>query len=169
MGLETNNSQEDRISLAKLKKEVTVAEGHVQLSLLWREGETDFPNNRRYVENRLACLKRQLSKDEQLHKKYVEVMESYFSDGNAEKIWPSSPNPKFKWYLPHQPVVNPKKPQKLRIVFDCGAEYQGKSLNNFLMHGPDLNPSLVSVLTPIQTRKSCYSCRCEVDVSSSEG
>ena len=152
-GLETNNFQEDRISLAKMKKEVTVVEGHVQLPLLWRDGETDLPDNRRYVENRLACLKRRLPKDEKLHKKYVEVMESYFSDGYAEKIWPSSSNPKFKCYLPHQPVVNPKKPEKLRIVFDCGAEYQGKSLNNFLMHGPDLTPSLVSVLTQFRQGK----------------
>ena len=152
-GLETNNFQEDRISLAKMKKEVTVVEGHVQLPLLWRDGETDLPDNRRYVENRLACLKRRLSKDEKLHKKYVEVMESYFSDGYAEKIWPSSSSPKFKWYLPHQPVVNPKKPEKLRIVFDCGAEYQGKSLNNFLMHGPDLTPSLVSILTQFRQGK----------------
>ena len=151
--LETNNSQEDRISLAKMKKEVTVVKGHVQLPLLWRDGETDLPDNRRYVENRLACLKRRLSKDEKLHKKYVEVMESYFADGCAEKIWPSSSNPKFKWYLPHQPVVNPKKHEKLRIVFDCGAEYQGKSLNKFLMHGPDFNPSLVSVLTQCRQGK----------------
>ena len=68
-GLETSNSQQDRISLAKMKKEVTVIEGHAQPSLLWRDGETDLPDNRRYVENRLACLKRRSSKDEKLHKK----------------------------------------------------------------------------------------------------
>ena len=94
-----------------------------------------------------------MSKDENLHEKDVEVMELYFADGYTEKIWPSSSNPKFKWYLPHQPVVNPKKPEKLKIVFDCGAEYQGKLLNNFLMHGPDLNPSSVSVLTQFSQGK----------------
>ena len=77
-----------------MKKEVTVVEGHVQLPLLLQDGETDLPDNRRYVENRLACLKRQLSKDEKFYKKYVEVIESYFSDGYAEKIWPSSSNSK---------------------------------------------------------------------------
>ena len=121
--------------------------------MLWRDGETDSPDNQRYVENRLACLKCRLSKNENLHKKYIEVMEPYFEDRYAEKIRPSSSNPKFKCYLPHQSVVNPKKPKKLRIVFDCGNEYQGKSLNNFLMHGPDLRPSLVSVLTQFRQRK----------------
>ena len=95
-GLATNSSQEDRISLAKMKN---------------------------------------------------------FADGYAEKIRPSSSNPKFKWYLPHQPAVNPKNPETLRIVFDCGAEYQGMSLNNFLMHRPDLNQSLVSVLTQFRQEK----------------
>ena len=78
-GLETNNSQGDRIS---------VVEGHFQLPLLRRDGETELPYNRRYAENRLAYLKRRLSQDEKLHKKYVEVMELYFADGYAEIIWP---------------------------------------------------------------------------------
>ena len=43
-------------------------------------------------------------------------------------------------------MLNPNKPNKLRIVFDCAAEYQGLSLNKVLMPGPDLVNSLVAVL-----------------------
>ena len=43
-------------------------------------------------------------------------------------------------------VVNPKKPEKLRVVFDCAAKYKGRSLNEELLQGPDLNNTLVGVL-----------------------
>ena len=50
------------------------------------------------------------------------------------------------WYLPHHPVFNPNKPNKIRVVNDAAAEYQGTSLNNSLVTGPDLLQSLVGVL-----------------------
>ena len=42
--------------------------------------------------------------------------------------------------------LTPKKTDKLRVVFDCAAEYQGPSLNKMLMQGPNLVNSLVAVL-----------------------
>ena len=68
-------------------------------------------------------------------------MTSYFESGYAEEINSE------KWYLPHQPVVNPQKPDKLMIIFNCRAECKELSLNKALMHGPDLTNSLVGVLT----------------------
>ena len=50
------------------------------------------------------------------------------------------------WYLPHHNVFNPKKPEKIRIVFDCAATYRGKSLNDNVLQGPDFTNSLVGVL-----------------------
>ena len=61
-------------------------------------------------------------------------------------------NPK-RWFIPHHAVFNPKKPDKLRVVFDCAAEYQGTSLNKMLMQGPDLVNSLVGVLLRFQKDK----------------
>ena len=51
------------------------------------------------------------------------------------------------WYLPHHPVLNPNKPGKVRVVFDCAAKHQGTSLNDQLLHGPDLTNNLVGVMT----------------------
>lgn len=49
------------------------------------------------------------------------------------------------WYIPLHAVYHPKK-TTLRVVFDCGAIYQGVSLNTELLQGPDLTNSLVGVL-----------------------
>ncbi|XP_070569421.1 uncharacterized protein [Ptychodera flava] len=50
------------------------------------------------------------------------------------------------WYIPHHGVYHPKKPEKIRVVFDCSAKFQGVSLNNLLLQGPDLTDNLLGVL-----------------------
>ena len=49
-------------------------------------------------------------------------------------------------YLPHHSVTHPKKPEKTRVVFDCAEKYQGTSLNDQTLQGPDLTNSLTGVL-----------------------
>ena len=51
------------------------------------------------------------------------------------------------WYVPHHRVYHPNKPEKIRIVFECSAEFNGVSLNKSLMSGPDLTIQLVGVIT----------------------
>ncbi|GAA6094046.1 uncharacterized protein LOC117805176 [Tachysurus ichikawai] len=48
--------------------------------------------------------------------------------------------------IPHHGVYHPRKAQ-LRVVFDCGATFQGMSLNTQLLQGPDLTSSLIGVVT----------------------
>ena len=74
-------------------------------------------------------------------------MQGYIAKGHAELVSESCEEGDGReWYLPHFPVLNPKKPDKLRIVFDCAAKYMGISLNDVLMQGPDLVNSLEEVL-----------------------
>lgn len=47
------------------------------------------------------------------------------------------------WYIPHHIVSHNGKS---RVVFNCSHQYQGQSLNQYLLPGPTLGASLLSVL-----------------------
>ena len=49
------------------------------------------------------------------------------------------------WYLLHRFVINPKKPDRLRRVYDASAKFMGQSLNDKIYTGPDLLSSLFGV------------------------
>ena len=57
------------------------------------------------------------------------------------------------WYLPHHAVLHSHKPKKVCIVFDCTAKYEGCSLNNQLLSGPDFSNSPIGVLTRFRFEK----------------
>ena len=74
-------------------------------------------------------------------------MQSTIQLGFAKELQPNDLVQNIKvWYILHHTVLNPKKPDKVRIVFDCAATADEKSLNDFLMKGLDLTNSLVGVL-----------------------
>ncbi|XP_072170622.1 uncharacterized protein [Diadema setosum] len=64
----------------------------------------------------------------------------------AEKVPVDSMENKHVNYIPHTGVYHPRKPEKISIVFDCSAPYQGVSLNNHLLQGPKLMNNLLGVL-----------------------
>ena len=88
--------------------------------------------------------------NEQLKQKYRNVIDDYVVKCHARRVPEAeidNSNDKPLWYLPHHPVLHAKKPGKVRVVFDCSAQYKGTSLNDQLLSGPDLTiNSLVGVL-----------------------
>ena len=100
------------------------------------------------VERRLQLLKKRLLKDEEIYQKYQKTMQEYINQGHAEKVPVEELEVKERplWYLPHHAVTHPLKPGKVRVVFDCAAKFEGVSLNDKLMQGPDLANSVVGVL-----------------------
>ena len=50
------------------------------------------------------------------------------------------------WFLPHFDIYHPKKPNQIRIVFDCSAVFDNQSLNKLLLQGPDMMNALIGVL-----------------------
>ena len=133
--LDTPNSKEDRAAFHLMQDSVTIHKGHYQLPLLWRHSQVSLPNNYAIAKHRLAALKHRFLSDPHLKAKYLDVINGYLEKGYARKLTSQelSVNVATKWYLPHHPVVNPNKPNKVRVVFDCAARYSNVSLNDNLM------------------------------------
>ena len=51
------------------------------------------------------------------------------------------------WYTPHHGGYHPSKPGKICVVFDCSAEFEGRSINQELLSGQNLANQVVDVLT----------------------
>ncbi|XP_053699370.1 uncharacterized protein LOC128746343 [Sabethes cyaneus] len=60
------------------------------------------------------------------------------------------------WYLPLNVVQNPKKPEKVRLIWDAAADVQGVSLNSKLLKGPDMLVPLMSVLVGFRERRIAF-------------
>jgi len=78
---------------------------------------------------RLFLLKERFKRNPGYYKDYAKFMEKVIEDcaekcedvvaGSAGRVN----------YVPHHGVFHPKKPGKIRVVFDCSARYAGTSLN----------------------------------------
>lgn len=142
-------SLNDKKALLLMESTVKLVDGHYQLGLPWKDANLKLPNNRVSAERRLRSLKRRLLGDSRLLERYKETMNSYINDNHARELTDNEIADKKLdriWYLPHHPVTHALKPNKVRVVFDCAARYEGTSLNDNLLQGPDLTNSLVGVL-----------------------
>ena len=75
------------------------------------------------------------------------IIEDHIRKGYVERVETFNEiDKKESWFLPHHLVFNPKKPGKVRVVFDCAARYEGVCLNNYLLPGPDTIADLLGVL-----------------------
>ena len=121
------------------------AGAHYLLPLPFRNPEVEFPRNRDAVVQRQRSLRRRLLLNPKLHLVYTENMEKLISHGYARIADKRNDEEGRVWYIPHHAVFNEKK-GKDRVVFDCNSKYQGRSLNDELVQGPDLANSLAGVL-----------------------
>ena len=64
-------------------------------------------------------------------------------------------------YVPHHGVYHKKKPGKICVVFDCSALYEGTSLNQNPLQGPDLTNNLLGVLCRFRDEPVAFSCDVE--------
>ena len=144
-------SIEDREALHIMQKSCQLKDGKYQLEIPWKYDPANLPDNKYSAEIRLTSLKRKLEKDEKLHEKYTATVEKYVSDGHARMMSKEEADAK-GWYLPHHPVFKKSNPSKCRVVFDCAARYQGVSLNDAILQGPNLLNSLSGVLTRFRSQ-----------------
>ena len=142
-------SQEDRRFLDIVKCGICHQDGRYEIPLPIMDKTLLLPNNRAMAWNRLKPLKKRLDSSKEYRQHYVEFMNKVLDRGYAEKVPEhevTATDRKSIWYIPNHGVYHPKKPNKIRVVFDCSAQYQGESLNGHLLQGPDLTNNLTGVL-----------------------
>ncbi|KAI4882679.1 hypothetical protein NFI96_029603, partial [Prochilodus magdalenae] len=130
-----------------VSQSASLVKGHYCISLPLRNKDIKMPNNRRVAEQRALNIKRQFMKNAHFKTDYTAFLNDVIAKGYAVEIPSEELNRSDGkvWYLPHHGVYHPKK-LKIRVVFDCGASYQGTSLNGQLLHGPDLTSTLLGVI-----------------------
>ena len=118
-----------------------------QVALPWKPDVPPLGDSRaqalsRYIFNERSILRRNIWRP------FQDVVQSYLDLGHAECIPSSEPMPEQTYYLPMHGVFKQSSTStKLRVVFDGSAvSTSGISLNQSLMVGPTLHPSLETIL-----------------------
>ena len=120
--------------------------GHYALPLAFKNYDITLPNNRDQALQRLNHLKNKLQRNLTFCSYNKEFMNTIMRNGYTKKSTDSATEGKC-WYITHHgnDVYNGNKHSKIRVVFDCSTEYQGRSLNNELMSGPNLTNQIIGV------------------------
>ena len=158
-------SQEDRKFLDIVTNRVRLrSDGHYEMPLPTKDKNLVLPNNRAMAWNRLRPPTKKLESNQTYRSHYVEFMSKVIQNGYAEKV-PQGTDPKegskSVWYIPHHEVYHPKKPNKIRVVFDCSAQFESESLNKHLLQGPDLTNNLMGVLCRFRRKPVALICDIE--------
>ena len=146
-------SKEDDKFLGKMEKRVTEVDEHYQLPLPFCHENVKMPDNHHQAVQRTMSM-RKCFKDQQFYDEYVKFIKNIIEKGYAKKVALSHLNTEEGkvWYLPHHGIYHLKKPDKIRIVFDCSCWYEGRSLNKELLQGPDMTKLTCWCIFKILTR-----------------
>ena len=149
MSSSTSPSIEDKKALEKMEWSLKMVDGHYQLALPQCTDPSYLPNNQSMVECRAALRGKCLLRDQDLFSKYNMTMNEYIEQHHAERVPTNElcPVDHPLWYLSHHPVMHPLKPEKVRVVFDCTAQFAQTSLNKQLLQGPELTNRIEGVLS----------------------
>ena len=153
-------SQEDLLFLSKLNEGIRKNDqGHYEMPLPFKQ-RPHLPDNRKLAEIRLSHLRRKFHRDEKYKRDYTTYMKEIIERGDVEEVSEDG-TPGERWYIPHHGIYHPKKPEKLRVVFDCSAKHAGTSLNEHLLPGPDMINNLTGVL--IRFRQHPIALMCDIE------
>ena len=141
----SGRSREDKRALEQLEKTTRLVDGRYEVGLPWAEDKATIENNYFLAHSQFCSLERRLEKDEPLKQRYEETINVDLQNGYVRKLDEKEldeTKDERQWYVPHHPVINPHKPEKVRRVCNAAAKYKGESLNDKLLAGPDLLQSL---------------------------
>ncbi|XP_068692553.1 uncharacterized protein [Montipora foliosa] len=156
---DTQRSVEDERVMEFLNESTRKVDGRYEVPLIWCDKNVNLPDNFPAAARRLEFLEKRLSRDPELAANYKRTIDMDMKKGYIKRLTKEevvAPVAR-KWYLPRHPVVNPKKPGKVRRVCDAAAKFQGSSLNSHLLSGPDLLNNLVGIFMRFREEKVALS------------
>ena len=122
-------SIKDKKFLDIVEKNSSKKDNHYVVPLPFKNDRLVMPNNRGEAFKRLMFLKRRFLKDQNFfddYKKFIDNLLKGYAKQSEVVLSGKT------WYIPHHGVYHPYMPDKLRVVFDCSAEFQGKSINRVI-------------------------------------
>ena len=131
-------SQEDLDAERILSESRTHDGTRYSVSVLWKPGEPNLPNNRRVAEKRMVSLEKSFRyADERLRAQYIKEIEGWEEKGYFVRVPKEEEDREDCFYIPHFMVVREDKTTtKVRPVLDGAAKFQGKCLNDAVYIGP---------------------------------
>ena len=156
---ERSLSIEDKKFMKKMTEGIHQrTDGHYELPLPFKQELIRPPDNKEVALNWLSKLKRRLEHDSRYRRDYLSFMAEIIQRGNAERVPVEDIhlNNGHVWYIPHHGVYHPKKPDKIRVVFDCSVEFGGECLDRHLLQGPDQTNYLVGLLCQFRQEPVLY-------------
>ncbi|VDI05041.1 Hypothetical predicted protein [Mytilus galloprovincialis] len=97
------------------------SDGNWEAPLPFRYPRQRLPNNRSHAFKRAMNLDVSLRRDEKKKEHFFQFMEKVLERKHAE-IAPPLSQEEERWYLPIFGVYHPRKPDKIRAVFDSSAK-----------------------------------------------
>ena len=152
-------SMDDRRFMAKVTEGIHHhPDSHYELPPPLQDESLALPKNKKLAFHRLQHLKLRFGREEKYKKEYTAFMNDMIKKGYAEKISSLEETRQDGriWYLLHHGVYHPQKRDKIHVVFDCSAEYEGEALNKHLLQGADLTNKLVGVLSRFRQERIVF-------------
>ena len=119
--------------------------------IIWEEGELKFFCNRLTAENRLANLKRRFQRQKEFERCYRKAVLKYQQEVYKRKILDKADAARTdQHFLQHHGVLKKStnsSENKVRVIFDSTASFNGKCLNDALLTGPVLQTQLPKIST----------------------
>ena len=148
-------AEDDKRALQILENTTVRKSNQYETGLLWRIDKPSFPDSFRMAVKRLNSLEKRLAREPELAAKVSEQIKGYKQKKYSHRITRTElerTDPSHTWYLPLGVVTTPKKPDKVRLIWDAAAKAAGVSFNDMLLKGPDLLTSLPAVLLRFRQR-----------------
>ncbi|GBP61423.1 hypothetical protein EVAR_37955_1 [Eumeta japonica] len=108
-----------------------------------KEDDPRFPDNYNGARKRLTNIENKMDRDLAFAAAYTAQIEKLIENGYARRL---ENRAQVRDCFSHISPLQTNKPNKIRVVFDAAARFEGKSLNDYLLSGPDLLNSLTGIL-----------------------